>query len=417
MNERILCVDDEPKVLSAFQRQLHGQFDIVTATSGAEGLQRIAEAGPFAVVVSDMRMPGMDGIHFLSEVRKRTPDSVRIMLTGFADLQTTVEAVNEGNIFRFLAKPCAPEALARALQAGVTQFRLVTAERELLEKTLRGAIKVLAEVLSLTNPVAFGHASRVQQLVAKLCRQMQVERPWQIEIAAGLSQIGCVTIPPDTLDQAYRGGALHAQEMQMLEAHPAVGADLIRHIPRLEEVARIVAYQKKCFDGSGMPRDGVQGADIPLGARILKTAADYDALRWGGSPGRDSLVELRKRSRLYDPAVLAALEALIAAEQQFEVRELSLADVSAHAVLAEDVKAPDGRLLIAKGQEITASMHRLLRSFAARHGIEKQIRVRVYVEKEPGACTPDRDQGKAVTTAALRPAAGASAGEPAPVRR
>ncbi len=384
MSERILCVDDEPKVLSAFQRQLHEQFEISTATSGAEALQTIASSGPFAVVVSDMRMPEMDGIHFLSEVKKRAPDSVRIMLTGFADLQTTVEAVNEGNIFRFLTKPCAPDALARALQAGVSQYRLVTAEKELLEETLRGAVKVLAEVLSLTNPAAFGHASRVQRLVTRLCKHMQVEHSWQIEIAAMLSQIGCVTVPPDTLEKAYRGGTLQAQEVQMLEAHPGIGRDLIRNIPRLEEVARIVAYQKKCFDGSGVPRDDVHGADIPLGARILKAATDHDALKWSGCTDHSALLELRKRSRLYDPAVLGALEAATASDQPFEIREFALKEVRPHAVLAEDVKTPDGCLLISKGQEITPSVYSLLRNYARRQGLEKQIRVRVYVEKQAG---------------------------------
>jgi response regulator RpfG family c-di-GMP phosphodiesterase len=383
MSERILCVDDEPKVLSAFQRQLHDQFDLVTAASGAEALNAIASSGPFAVVVSDMRMPGLDGIHFLSEVKKRAPDSVRIMLTGFADLQTTVEAVNEGNIFRFLTKPCAPEALARALQAGVAQYRLVTAEKELLEKTLRGAIKVLAEVLSLTNPVAFGHASRVQRLVSKVCKYLQVERSWQIEIAAMLSQIGCVTVPPDALEKAYRGEALQAQEIQMLEAHPGIGGDLIRNIPRLEEVARIVAYQKKCFDGSGVPRDDVHGVDIPLGARILKAATDHDALKWSGCTDYSALVELRKRPRLYDPAVLGALEVVTATGQPFEVREFALKEVRLYAVLAEDVKTPDGCLLISKGQEVTPSVHRLLCNYAHRQGLIGQIRVRVYVEKQP----------------------------------
>jgi response regulator RpfG family c-di-GMP phosphodiesterase len=381
MSERILCVDDEPKVLSAFQRQLHEMFDITTATGGAEGLQTIASSGPFAVVVSDMRMPGMDGVHFLSEVRKHTPDSVRIMLTGFADLQTTVEAVNEGNIFRFLTKPCAPEALAKALQSGVTQYRLVTAEKELLEKTLRGSIKVLAEVLSLTNPTAFGHASRAQRLVAKLCKHLQVERSWQIEIAAILSQIGCVTIPPDTLDKAYRGAALHIQEVQMMEAHPAIAGDLIRNIPRLEEVARIVAYQQKCFDGSGVPHDKVHGADIPLGARILKAATDHDNLKWSGRTDRNALAELRKHARLYDPAVLEALEAVIASDQPFEIREFTLEEVKTHAVLAEDVTTPEGCLLIREGQEITPSVYSLLCNYARRQGLERQIRLRVYVEK------------------------------------
>jgi response regulator RpfG family c-di-GMP phosphodiesterase len=382
MSERILCVDDEPKVLSAFQRQLHEQFEITTATGGAEALKTIASSGPFAVVVSDLRMPGMDGIHFLSEVKQRAPNSVRIMLTGFADLQTTVEAVNEGNIFRFLTKPCAPEALVRALQAGVSQYRLVIAERELLEKTLRGAIKVLAEVLSLTNPVAFGHASRVQRLVSKLCKHMQVERSWQIEIAAMLSQIGCVTVPPNTLEKAYHGGTLQAQEVQMLEAHPGIAGDLIRNIPRLEEVAGIVAYQKKCFDGSGVPRDDVRGAAIPLGARILKAAADHDALKWSGHTHQRALVELRQRSHLYDPAVLEAMEAVAASDQPFEIREFTLKDVRPHAVLAEDVKTPGGCVLIGKGQEITPSVHSLLCNYARRQSLEEQIRVRVYVEKQ-----------------------------------
>jgi response regulator RpfG family c-di-GMP phosphodiesterase len=381
MSERILCVDDEPKVLSGYQRQLHEQYEITTATSGAEALQTIASSAPFAVIVSDMRMPGMDGVQFLVAARNCAPDSVRIMLTGNADQQTAVEAVNEGNIFRFLTKPCDPAAFARALQAGVTQYRLVTAEKVLLEKTLRGAIKVLAEVLSLTNPVAFGHAARVQRLVVKLCQHLQVESAWQIEIAAMLSQIGCVTVPSDTLEKAYRGGTLQAQEVQMLEAHPGIAGELIRNIPRLEEVARIVAYQQKGFDGSGIPHDNVKGVDVPLGARILKAAIDHEALKLRGRANHIALADLRKHAPLYDSAVLEALEAVTAADESSVIREFSLTDVRPFAVLAEDVRAPDGCLLISKGQEITPSVLRLLCNFADRKGLQGQLRVRVYVEK------------------------------------
>lgn len=379
MTKRVLFVDDEPKVLVAFERQLHEQFDISTATSGSAALEMIASDSPFAVIISDMRMPGMDGVEFLAAAKQRTPDSVRVMLTGNADQQTAIEAVNEGSIFRFLTKPCTTEVLVRTIEAGITQYRLITAEKELLEKTLRGAIKVLVEVLSLTNPVAFGHASRVQRLVSRLCKRMQIEHPWQIEVVAMLSQIGCVTIPSDTLDKAYRGGSLHAQESHMLDAHPGIGAELIRNIPRLEQVAAIVAHQAKCYDGSGTPRDQARGADIPLGARILKAAADYDALRWRGNLGPGALVEMRKQSAWYDPAVLAALEALLAAEQQLEVREVALADLEPRAVLAEDIRTPDGCLLISKGQELTPSMRQLLSNFAQRQGLQEQIRVRVYV--------------------------------------
>ena len=140
MTEKILCVDDEANILEAHQRGLGKQFHIETALGAEQALGQIDAQGPYTVVVSDMRMPGMDGVQLLSEVRKRAPDSVRIMLTGFADLQTAIEAVNEGNIFRFLTKPCPQETLAKALSAGIEQYRLVTAEKELLAKTLRGAI-------------------------------------------------------------------------------------------------------------------------------------------------------------------------------------------------------------------------------------------------------------------------------------
>src|SRR5829696_4359 len=135
---KILCVDDERNVLEAYQRSLRKEFHIEIATSGAEGLAAVESQGPYAVIVSDMRMPGMDGIRFLAKVKEKAPDSVRIMLTGNADQQTAIEAVNEGNIFRFLTKPCPPETLAKALSAGLQQYWLVVAEKELLEKTLSG---------------------------------------------------------------------------------------------------------------------------------------------------------------------------------------------------------------------------------------------------------------------------------------
>ncbi len=146
MSTKILCVDDEPNILAGYRRSLRKQFEIETAPGGAEALAMIAEGGPYAVLVTDMRMPGMDGIQFLREAQRVAPDSVRIMLTGNADQQTAAGAVNEGRIFRFLNKPCPAEDLAHALAAGLEQYRLVTAEKELLEKTLGGTIRMMMEI-------------------------------------------------------------------------------------------------------------------------------------------------------------------------------------------------------------------------------------------------------------------------------
>lgn len=380
MSEKILCVDDDPNILQAFQRQLRKQFRLETAAGGAEALETIASSGPFAVVVSDMRMPGMDGIQFLSAVKERAPESVRVMLTGNADQQTAIDAVNEGQIFRFLTKPCPPENLAQTLTAGVRQYELVTAEKELLQKTLRGAIKVLTDVLSLTNPTAFGHASRVQKVVRKLCQKLELDNSWELEISAMLSQIGCVTVPSDTLDKVYHGHALRAEEVRMLEAHPALGRDLVANIPRLENIAETIAYQQKRFDGTGTPPDSLAANDIPLGARVLKVALDYDTLKWSGDSDIQVMVELRRRSGWYDPQVLAALDTVIGFEIALGIQEIGVKDLTVHMVVAEDVTTTDGTLLVSKGQEVTPSLRQRLRNFAQNGKLKEPIHVLVRAE-------------------------------------
>ena len=344
MNSRILCVDDDASTLDAYQRGLRRQFQIKTALGAEQALEALASQGPYAVIVSDMQMPGMDGIQLLAAVRQRAPDTVRMMLTGVADLETAIGAVNEGSIFRFLTKPCPAKALATALEDGLEQYRLITAERELLENTLRGSIKVMSDILSLANPTAFGHAARAQHLVRELSQTLECTSLWEFEIAAMLSQIGCVTVPPDTLDCAYHGRRLSTHEMRMLEAHPSVGGDLVAKIPRLKGVAEIIAYQKKHFDGSGIPSDSVTGRDIPFGARILKVALDYDELKRSGLDDLQVMATLRDRSGWYDPDVVKALQPTIDFEEAFETREVGLKDLRTNMTFAQDLKSDNGTI-------------------------------------------------------------------------
>lgn len=132
MSDKILFVDDETSALEGFQRILHGKFNTSTASSGGEGLVRIEKDGPFAVVISDMRMPGMDGADFLARVRQRAPHTVRMLLTGHADLHSAMEAVNRGNILHFLTKPCERDVLVAAINSGLDQYHSVMEEKELV---------------------------------------------------------------------------------------------------------------------------------------------------------------------------------------------------------------------------------------------------------------------------------------------
>ena len=172
MAERILLVDDDNNILEGYRRSLSREFLLETALGGSQALKLATDNGPYAVVVSDMRMPGMDGIQLLSSIKAQSPDTTRVMLTGNADIDTAINAINEGNIFRFLNKPCSKEEMAKALTAALVQYRLVTAEKQLLEQTLSGCIQVLTEVLSLVNPAAFSRAERARRYIHHIVTAM-----------------------------------------------------------------------------------------------------------------------------------------------------------------------------------------------------------------------------------------------------
>jgi response regulator RpfG family c-di-GMP phosphodiesterase len=377
MSERILCVDDDANVLASYQRQLRKEFEIDTALGAEPGLEAVRTRAPYAVVVSDMRMPGMDGIQFLARVCRVAPDSVRIMLTGFADQHTAIEAVNEGNIFRFLTKPCAPETLTKALAAGIAQHRLVIAERELLEQTLRGSVEVLTDLLGLVNPTAFSRSSRIRHLVRQMSMQLHLCDVWKFEMAAMLSQIGCVTFPPEILDAVYTGAQLPPEQERDFARHPAVARALLAKIPRLEQVAEMIARQHDVPEVSKPPVPPRDRDAVTVGAQILKTALDFDRLITGGMARQLAVKQLRERADQYDPVITASLEHVELCKIESETRVVETSALETHMILDEDVRSQSGMLLVTKGQEVTYPLLERLRNFALNNAIPPRLRVRL----------------------------------------
>jgi response regulator RpfG family c-di-GMP phosphodiesterase len=375
MKNKILFVDDDPNILEAYSRNLRKLYDVDTAPGGAEGLAKLAGNGSYPVVVSDLRMPGMDGIEFLSQVRGELPDIVRIMLTGNADLEAAIESVNKGNIFRFLVKPCDPDTMKSVLDAGIKQYNLITAEREILEKTLKGSIKMLTDVLSLVNPVAFGRASRVKSSVAQLAKHLKLENPWHYEVAAMLSQVGCVAVPSSVLEKKYLEKALSADEKKMMEAHPGIAHDIITNIPRLESIAEIIANQDMDFDGLDLPGDTTEGKEITLGARLLKVALDFDTLESGGFTKKAAIAEMEEYADRYDPEILKALKESLKAQKSYKLKSVTVEELTTGMIVAKDVVNRDGLLLITKGQEVSNVMRERLKNYAMTVGVEEPIEV------------------------------------------
>jgi response regulator RpfG family c-di-GMP phosphodiesterase len=382
MTEKILFVDDEVNILAGFKRQLRNYFAMETAQGPEKGLRLLKESGPFAVVVSDLRMPVMDGIEFLSRVRNLHPDAVRIMLTGHADLESAIEAVNQGSIFRFLTKPCHPDTLSKVLTLGIEQHRLITAERELQEKTLKGSIKALTELLALANPEAFGRTSRIKRLTTRVAAFLGITDLWRLETAAMLSQVGFVILPEETLGKLYRGEELEGEEKQIYDMHPVITSDLLKNIPRLEEVARIVTYQEKNLDGTGNPRDRVKGEEIPLGSRILKAVLDFDTLDAKGMAQDEIFGRMEKREGRYDPAVLHAMKMALGVETRYEILDVGIGGLSVGMILGQDVVSREEKLLISKGQEVSQPLVERLKNYAEVSGVREPIRVFVPAREE-----------------------------------
>lgn len=372
----ILLVDDEMAILDGLRRQLRKSYNVHTATGGAAGLE-LLESHRVAVVVSDMRMPQMDGAAFLSRVRSQYPDVVRILLTGQADTQAAIAAVNEGQIYRFLTKPCPPEVLLAEIDNATELHRLVTAEKELLATTLPRTVEALTTTLSLAQPAAFAKAMRVTRTVTELAEALAVEETWEVEVTAMLAHLGAVTLPTRVLEKLEAGRPLDEDEQAMESKVPELSRQLIAAIPRLEGVAAAIGWSRLRFDGHGSPTDAPVGEQLPLGARLLRVATDFDAGMARRPSVQDTLAALRADAGAYDPNVLDALATCHdATESAAPPRNLNVGDLVPGMVIFDDVLTVDGVLLVGHGTEVSEPLITRLENYIERDRVRGLIRVR-----------------------------------------
>jgi len=382
--EKILLVDDEQLVLDGLQRQLRKKYDVHTAASGEEALQRIMSGGPFAVVVSDMRMPIMDGIAFLTKVRRIAPESVRMMLTGNADQQTAVVAINQGAIFRFLTKPCSHEDLTTALDAALDQYHLITAEKELLDKTLKGSIQVLVDILSLSAPVAFNQAIRLRKYAAQIADKLKLSEPWQFEIAVLLSSIGFVHIPPETISRHFSGEKLTDQEMEMINAMPQTTGMLLANIPRLSVVASMITQQNSPCSSPLVFESNNSWETVRVGANLLKVLKDFDTLLIQNHDPEETINIMTKRSGHYDRTLLDMLTILDLPRRERVVRNIKIDDLHKGMIIDVDICNSQGILVVPKGHEVNESTCQRLKNFLIRQTGAETVRILMSTYAEEG---------------------------------
>jgi response regulator RpfG family c-di-GMP phosphodiesterase len=366
----ILCVDDEPRVVDGLALHLRRDYQVRTANGANGALQLLKEHGAPAVIVSDMRMPGMDGATLLKHVKHLHPETTRILLTGDPGRDVAMAAVNEGQIFRYLTKPCPPEQLRSAIEAGVVHHRLLTAEKVLLQETLIGCIGALIDILAITNPVAFGRATRVKRLAVDLAAATGAKGFWQLEAAAMLSQIGYISLPAELVEKVYYGKRLTPEERALVDGSPQVAQKLLARIPRLEPVMEILA-------GSQQAKSEVPEGLVKLGGSILRLVLDYDTLIAQGRPVPEAIAAIRSQTSRHDGKLIERLELLVGAlVSSQQLSEVTVGDVIPGMVFMDDLRTNVGTLLVPKGFEVTETFMERLRNFGPSI-LQERVRVMI----------------------------------------
>ncbi len=402
----ILCVDDEPNILSSLKRVFKPVgYMIETAQSAVEGL-KILESNTVDLVISDMRMPDMDGAEFFSRVVEKWPLTVRILLTGHADMASTVEAVNKGNIYRYISKPWEENDLKLTVRSGIEQ-RYLEQERRRLEKiTYRQneelleinsqleekvnkrtnelvkanealhtnyalTIKVFANLIEMRAPFLAGHSRRVGELCKKVALKlgMNENEVQNVLYAALLHDIGKIGFPDTLLSKPY--DTLDGHELERVRAHPVTSQGILVTLDPLQEAGWIIRNHHERYDGGGYP-SGIKGDEIPMGARILAIVNDYDALQLG-TLTRVKMNDIQARRYLnehagthYDPKIVPVfLEVLDAEEIENGVKPavFGTSELEYGMVLAKDLVAKDGILLLSRGFVLDEKMIKKMQTF------------------------------------------------------
>ena len=393
---KILFVDDESNILQSVRRVMRKtDIEIDAVTTPKEALA-LVEKEKYAVVISDQRMPGMGGVELLEKVRVLSPDTIRIILTGYADVQASVDAINRGAVYRYLNKPWEDDDLRNTVKQAVDQFLLVQENRRLQELTERqneelkdlnenlkqkvmertwevlrlnqklehsfmGAVQAMARLGEMHSNVVGSHAKRVALLSTEMAKKLGFTGRdlMQVEVAAMLHDIGKTLISPNILKKLE--GDLEPGERTILREHPVQGEAIVNLVPNIEDAARYVRHHHERFDGTGFP-DKIQGEEIELGSRIIAVANAYDKILNSRSsftnttPAQAMKMVVSKAGSEFDPTVVKALETVVRdIERQmkngYEI-EIGLNDLKPGMVLSRDLVMEDGRLLARKNHAL-----------------------------------------------------------------
>ncbi len=394
-NRKVLYVDDEANLLTSFVSLMRKERVQVSVLQQSEQIERVLqEQGPFAVVFSDQRMPVMDGVAVLETVTRIHPATIRVLITGHADYADTVRAINLGGISHFIPKPWKDDALRKLVADCISRYNMAEENKylfgelqeanahlkELLDGTIVGAVHILSDILTYLNPAAAAQVDRVRKLglaYLNMTPEIKGQERWEIERALDLFNLGMALLPSWLQTSLNKGNAaLHADSPILLKQH-LVAAGLLRDIPRMEGVARIIALQTKNFDGTGEPaNDPTNGKEIPLGARLLRILIDLDKAQVEKGQGRLALERMATQPAKYDVDLIARMVGAQSRPTDQSEQLLPLHDLRPGMVLLDDIITETGQLLLKADFVLTEVALKILRQWHMNDPIIHKFRVK-----------------------------------------
>jgi len=386
--QTILVVDDIPDNILLLVELLRGLFRVKVAPNGAKALEIAGSEEPPDLILLDVLMPGMDGYEVCR--RLKADPSTRgipvLFLTAKSEIEDEARGFASGAA-DYILKPFSPALVMARIRTHLEQRRLLSVERELLEKTLRGSLTVILEMITTENPNASEWNERLADLAESVARTMGMEEPWMVGLAGALSRIGTLTVPKSVLEKVKLKIMLNSEERQAYNRIPEVGSRLLKNIPRLEDVAEMIYYSQKNFNGTGFPSDERCGDDIPLGGRILRVCLDFTNTTPTKEDPTQAVSDMLLNGTLYDSEVIFALKKVLEAgffPQTVSavgagIQDRAIKDLQVGDVLDDSIETAEGKILLRQGTVLTASHLERLENFALIGAIHGPVSIRAKV--------------------------------------
>lgn len=381
-NPQVFVVEDEGIIAADIQDRLTalGYEVPATAATGEEALEKIPQYSPDVVLMDIVLQGQMDGIEAAAEIREKHRIPV-VFLTAHAD-ESTVKRAKITEPFGYILKPFEERELQTALEMTLHKHKMDsereqkhTEERETLDQTVEASIKVLGKILAVAEPQSYEFGLKMKEYMEVCTESLKIAEAWDFHIAAQLSRIGYLTVQAVVIQKIRAGMSLTPAEKDIFNRLPENGKRVLSPIPRLENVARIVYYQNKNFDGTGFPQDSIGGVNIPLGARLLRVLGDVIQQESEGSSKGKALNEMQKSSGMYDPKVLEQVRTAFSQGPR-KGKAVALKDLYVGQTLVEPIETTEGTLVLNAGNRITPWMLQKLNNFVQVSGIKEPI----YVE-------------------------------------